>query len=81
MLYVTISLVSVHCFYFTGKYNLSSLSCFQSTNAQIKVYGNVCPRSTDRVVAISGPIETCVDALRRIIALATEVYTYFRLCE
>ncbi|CAL8135465.1 unnamed protein product [Orchesella dallaii] len=44
----------------------------ESTNAQIKVYGSVCPRSTDRVVAISGPIETCIDALRRIFVLANE---------
>jgi hypothetical protein len=44
----------------------------QATSAQIKVYGNVCPRSTDRAVAINGPIDVCIDTLGKCLALVNE---------
>ncbi|OXA64431.1 heterogeneous nuclear ribonucleoprotein K [Folsomia candida] len=44
----------------------------EATNAQIKVYGNVCPRSTDRAVAINGPIDVCIETLNKCLALVSE---------
>ena len=46
---------------------------FQTTLAQIKVYGSCCPRSTDRVVAVSGTQENVLKAVKQIVALVNEV--------
>lgn len=44
----------------------------ETTNAQIKVYGSCCPRSTDRVVAVSGSVEHVLNAIKQIVALVND---------
>jgi len=44
----------------------------ETANAQIKVYGNVCPRSTDRVVQINGSVDSCVETLGKCMVLVNE---------
>ena len=49
------------------------LLILQTTSTQIKVYGTCCPRSTDRVVAVSGPVEMVLNAVKEIALLVLEV--------
>ena len=43
-----------------------------TTSTQIKVYGDCCPGSTDRVVAISGAVDMVLNAVREISILVLE---------
>lgn len=45
----------------------------KSTGAEIKVYAEKCPMSTDRVVAVSGDRDTVVGAVREIMQVCEEV--------
>jgi len=45
----------------------------QGNRCQIKIYTNCCPHSTDRVVAISGPVDALVDTIKQLNDVANEV--------
>ncbi|UYV72567.1 HNRNPK [Cordylochernes scorpioides] len=44
----------------------------EKTGAHIKVYSNVCPSSTERVVQISGEVKVIVNCISEIIALISQ---------
>jgi len=44
----------------------------EATNAQIKVFAQCCPLSSDRVVLISGKIEQVADTVQRVIEIAND---------
>lgn len=50
---------------------------FQKTGARIKIFSNVAPQSTDRVIQIIGEPDKCVDSIREIITLIKSVCIYF----
>ena len=47
----------------------------QETGTQIRVYTEPCPQSTDRVTQISGPKDSVIECLGRILGLLDEVRT------
>uniref|UniRef100_A0A0A9X5J9 Heterogeneous nuclear ribonucleoprotein K n=1 Tax=Lygus hesperus TaxID=30085 RepID=A0A0A9X5J9_LYGHE len=44
----------------------------EKTSAKIKIFGNCCPQSTDRVVSIAGTADVAVSGLKEIIELLKE---------
>ena len=44
----------------------------EATNAQIKVFAQCCPLSTDRVVQISGKIDQIADTVEQVLATDAE---------
>uniref|UniRef100_A0A914V6I3 K Homology domain-containing protein n=1 Tax=Plectus sambesii TaxID=2011161 RepID=A0A914V6I3_9BILA len=45
----------------------------EQTNTNLKVFGQCCPMSTDRVLQINGDLEKVVDAIRAVITLLHDI--------
>ena len=45
----------------------------EQTNTNLKVFGQCCPMSTDRVLQINGDLDKVVDAIRAVVTLLHDV--------
>lgn len=64
--------------FYNYKDSLTNIFRFKSINYFCH-YFSCCPRSTDRVVAVSGSVETVLNAVKQIVALVNEVDTRHKL--
>lgn len=48
----------------------------QKTGARIKIFSNLAPQSTDRVIQIIGEAQQCIDTIREVLTLIKQVSLY-----
>lgn len=49
----------------------------QKTGARIKIFSNLAPQSTDRVIQIIGEPQQCIDTIREVLTLIKQVSSTF----